>query len=484
MSAHPSIDRSTLAELPQRTVRPGSRTHNQHMLTALSSADAFQELLTSRLILEDRLNRGASSLAGPYGPADGAIQRLVGAAVYDFAYTTHEWWAHLARDTLKLQRLEVHGGRPIEDFAILRLASAALSCDVRFGDVVLGPTCASRKRDSACELEYRDFTCAQVRCDRSAESQSKTGTHYALRRRVATRSHNQSEQRRQVGGEGSRVDWPEEVWVSVVQKDAFGALRASVVEELSLRANVLVARGETTVKDARHSCRETPQAEIAVLVSAPTKRRADQTDPQRVVAAHRDVTAPKVAEDRRRVAFIIGYAPRVFPTVERHRHRLARRAQRLLNRHMSDYHQPRSYVAGGVTGGEPRAGAHVVVQQKNNATGRRFQTALSCPIGSDTGSFEHRDLARLRPSVHRSRVRHIVNDNDLLYCAVPEQVRHDRLQAFSASAGWDHDANTAQGGDGERWKSVDVGDSTMHRDRQPRQTHHLESRDHSLATDA
>ena len=85
------MDWSTLDALPDRTVRIGSHTQSHRLLTALPTDEAVRELVGSRMTLEDRLGRAITTLAYPYGPADGAIERLAGGAGYDFGYTTHEW---------------------------------------------------------------------------------------------------------------------------------------------------------------------------------------------------------------------------------------------------------------------------------------------------------------------------------------------------------------------------------------------------------
>jgi peptidoglycan/xylan/chitin deacetylase (PgdA/CDA1 family) len=89
------------------------------MLPAMSGPDALRELVTSRLILEDRLGRAVDSIAYPYGPADGAIERLSATAGYDYGYTTLHWSAFLGRDLLKLPRLEVRGGQSVDAFAAM-----------------------------------------------------------------------------------------------------------------------------------------------------------------------------------------------------------------------------------------------------------------------------------------------------------------------------------------------------------------------------
>jgi glycosyltransferase involved in cell wall biosynthesis/peptidoglycan/xylan/chitin deacetylase (PgdA/CDA1 family)/ubiquinone/menaquinone biosynthesis C-methylase UbiE len=116
---YPLMDWPTLQALPRRVVTIGSHTVNHRMLTAIPAADAMEELVRSKVMLEDRLSRPVTSMAYPYGPADGAIQRLVGAAGYEYGYTTLEWCAYLGRDLLKLPRLEVRGPMPIEDFGQL-----------------------------------------------------------------------------------------------------------------------------------------------------------------------------------------------------------------------------------------------------------------------------------------------------------------------------------------------------------------------------
>jgi peptidoglycan/xylan/chitin deacetylase (PgdA/CDA1 family) len=113
------MDWATLAQLPRDVVRIGSHTHSHRMLPALSGPDALRELVKSRLILEDRLGRAVDSIAYPYGPADGSVERLSATAGYDYGYTTHHWSAFLGRDLLKLPRLEVRGGQSIDAFAAM-----------------------------------------------------------------------------------------------------------------------------------------------------------------------------------------------------------------------------------------------------------------------------------------------------------------------------------------------------------------------------
>jgi len=117
------MDWATIAQLPPKTVHIGSHTDTHRMLTAVSAEVATRELVRSRLTLEQRLGRGVSSLAYPYGPASGAVQQLARAAGYDFALTTLEWRAYLGADLMKLPRLEVYGGQSFSEFERMMIGS-------------------------------------------------------------------------------------------------------------------------------------------------------------------------------------------------------------------------------------------------------------------------------------------------------------------------------------------------------------------------
>jgi len=113
------MDWSTIDALPRRTVRIGSHTETHPLLTALPAHTVVEELARSRITLEDRLGRRISSIAYPYGPADGALTHLAGAAGYEYGYTTHGGHASRGPELLALPRLEIRGDQPIDSFARL-----------------------------------------------------------------------------------------------------------------------------------------------------------------------------------------------------------------------------------------------------------------------------------------------------------------------------------------------------------------------------
>jgi peptidoglycan/xylan/chitin deacetylase (PgdA/CDA1 family)/ubiquinone/menaquinone biosynthesis C-methylase UbiE len=116
---YPLMDWSTLAALPPRTVRIGSHTVTHPLLITSSADDTIRELVESRTTLEERLGRQITSVAYPYGPADGAVRHLTGVAGYEYGYTTSDGCAYRDTDPLALPRIEIRGGEPIASFGRL-----------------------------------------------------------------------------------------------------------------------------------------------------------------------------------------------------------------------------------------------------------------------------------------------------------------------------------------------------------------------------
>lgn len=105
------MDWDALAALPD-WVRVGGHTVRHAALTT----QALRELIDARITLEDRLGRAVRTFAYPYGLVDGAVQRLVGAAGYELAYSTEPWRAAAAKRLLRVPRLEVRGGMGLAAF--------------------------------------------------------------------------------------------------------------------------------------------------------------------------------------------------------------------------------------------------------------------------------------------------------------------------------------------------------------------------------
>jgi len=116
---YPLMDWQTILDLPRHIVTLGSHTANHVAFAALDPVTATDEMLRSRVELEDRLGRAVTRIAYPYGSMDDTTWRLAAAAGYDYGYTTDEWLAERDRNLLHIPRLEIRGGLSIDQFASL-----------------------------------------------------------------------------------------------------------------------------------------------------------------------------------------------------------------------------------------------------------------------------------------------------------------------------------------------------------------------------
>jgi peptidoglycan/xylan/chitin deacetylase (PgdA/CDA1 family) len=93
--------------LEQRGIEIGSHTVTHADLPALSDAQAFEELATSRSTLERALGHPVRWFAYPYGAYDGRVVGLVARAGYRLAVTTRSGSCQDTSHPLELKRLEV-----------------------------------------------------------------------------------------------------------------------------------------------------------------------------------------------------------------------------------------------------------------------------------------------------------------------------------------------------------------------------------------
>jgi peptidoglycan/xylan/chitin deacetylase (PgdA/CDA1 family) len=96
-----------LRALEKRGIEIGSHTVRHRDLTALSTRDAFAELLHSRLALERRLGHPVQWLAYPFGRYDARIEQLARRAGYVLATTTQPGVRQSARAPLALRRVRI-----------------------------------------------------------------------------------------------------------------------------------------------------------------------------------------------------------------------------------------------------------------------------------------------------------------------------------------------------------------------------------------
>ncbi len=117
--AQPMLDWDQLAEISESGIECGAHSHNHLPLDMLSEAAAREEIVRSRRILEERLDRQISSFAYPYGYYTSKVRRLVREAGYSSACAVRYASSSLADDPFALARLPVASDTKVEDFAAL-----------------------------------------------------------------------------------------------------------------------------------------------------------------------------------------------------------------------------------------------------------------------------------------------------------------------------------------------------------------------------
>ena len=113
------MDWQTILDLPRDTVTIGSHTVNHARLAGLDPATVMDEMLRSRLELEQRLGRQVTRIAYPWGSTDESTPSLAVAAGYDYAFTINDRFADLECNRRDIPRLEIRGGLSIAQFGKL-----------------------------------------------------------------------------------------------------------------------------------------------------------------------------------------------------------------------------------------------------------------------------------------------------------------------------------------------------------------------------
>lgn len=112
----PLLGWESIRALQDEGVGFGAHTCSHRPLNALAPDAVVEEGLRARLLLERELGRPVTSVAYPYGDADGAVQQLMGACGYTSGFTCRPGRAQLHEGPLDLPRLEVLGTRGLADF--------------------------------------------------------------------------------------------------------------------------------------------------------------------------------------------------------------------------------------------------------------------------------------------------------------------------------------------------------------------------------
>jgi peptidoglycan/xylan/chitin deacetylase (PgdA/CDA1 family) len=110
--------RNTLRALANAGHTIGCHSHSHPDLTRLSTAEVWQEVLGSKLALEDALGQRVSAFCYPYGAYDARVREVVKEAGFDVAFTVDLGGVSSGDDPYQLKRVPVLGEPSSAEFGI------------------------------------------------------------------------------------------------------------------------------------------------------------------------------------------------------------------------------------------------------------------------------------------------------------------------------------------------------------------------------
>ena len=119
------LDWPELLRLRDEGVEIGAHSVSHPFMTTLSAAEVTREAARSRSILTEALGVPPLAFAYPYGDKNPAVQQLVGACGYAYAFSTQSRPSRYTDDLLDLPRIEIAGQDEVEQFVARLSASRA-----------------------------------------------------------------------------------------------------------------------------------------------------------------------------------------------------------------------------------------------------------------------------------------------------------------------------------------------------------------------
>ena len=118
-ATRPMLTWNQLTEISAAGIECGGHSHQHHQLDTLPLAQARDEIVHCKKLLEDRLGQEVSTYAYPYGYHSAAIKRLVLQAGYTSACTVKNEMSSEATDPFALVRLTVSPDTNLDALATL-----------------------------------------------------------------------------------------------------------------------------------------------------------------------------------------------------------------------------------------------------------------------------------------------------------------------------------------------------------------------------
>ncbi len=125
-----TLGRDQILEMKARGVSFGSHTFSHHDLTTLSEKECFEDLTTSRELLEELLGEPVRHLAYPRGRHNATVRRASETAGYEYAFSLPE-----AREPVGRHAIPRAGIYPGNGIASLRAKSSARYLSFRLNGV-------------------------------------------------------------------------------------------------------------------------------------------------------------------------------------------------------------------------------------------------------------------------------------------------------------------------------------------------------------
>lgn len=114
----PMLTWAQLAKIGASGIECGAHTHTHRPLDMLSSAEAQDEIVRSKDLLEQHLGQQVASFAYPFGYYSASVRRIVQATGFSSACAVKRTLSSLRDDPYALARIAIQPGTSVDDLAI------------------------------------------------------------------------------------------------------------------------------------------------------------------------------------------------------------------------------------------------------------------------------------------------------------------------------------------------------------------------------
>lgn len=150
----PIIDEDTVLFLEDNGFQVGSHSMTHPYLTKLSAIDCYNELLGSRMALEDLLGHKIFHLAYPYGSYNDLVKSSTQQAGYAMAFTDHPSFTSYRDDPYLIPRINIGSREKLIDFIFILQTAAAFRPYLHRNILGLKRLIKRRLRNNSSNVQY------------------------------------------------------------------------------------------------------------------------------------------------------------------------------------------------------------------------------------------------------------------------------------------------------------------------------------------